>query len=67
MAVFLETLEQGELLLCNLVIEDVIREVPDDSKCRNTLCVELGSNFMTILNNENITFYKVTKLCKSIK
>ena len=68
MAVFLETLEQGELLLRNLVVEDVIREVPDDSKHRKALYVDLGSNFMNILNNENrITFYKVTKIRKSVK
>lgn len=54
---FMETSEQGEPLLCRLVVVDILREVPNDVNPRNALYVDLGSKFMTILNNENrITF-----------
>ena len=60
---FMETSEQGELLLRRLVVVDILREVPNDVNPRNALYVDLGSKFMTILNNENrITFFKVNKL-----
>lgn len=59
----METSEQGELLLRRLVVVDILREVPNDVNPRNALYVDLGSKFMTILNNENrITFFKVNKL-----
>lgn len=62
---FMETSEQGELLLRRLVVEDFLREVPHVSKQTNALYVDLGSNFMTILNNESrIIFFKVDKMRK---
>jgi superfamily II DNA helicase RecQ len=59
---FVETSEQGELLLRKLVVKDILREVPHNSKQTNALYVDLGSNFMTVLNNESrVTYFKVSK------
>ncbi|XP_028402106.1 Bloom syndrome protein homolog [Dendronephthya gigantea] len=63
---FMETSEQGELLLRRLIVGDILREIPNDVNPRNALYVDLGSKFMAILNNENrITFFKVDKMRKA--
>ena len=61
---FMESSEQDELLLHRLMVVDILREVPNDVNPRNALYVDLGSKFMTALNNENrVTFFMVKKMC----
>ena len=62
-ACFSYTVEIGEQLLRKLIVEDILREVPPDMRhSSKALYVDLGSNFMASLyNNEKVTLFVMDK------